>query len=131
MNISYGTFRNNSSKKFEILECYCDFERQRGGALIKEVFIEEYKGDIAKNDIKNYLEEIRSIPTGLSCVAGMARKFIEEKEEYYSVKQSTLEYRLGKAGKVAFGKTLTRVPDEEPVFEGGVYGQREYVWAVK
>jgi hypothetical protein len=82
-------------------------------------------------DIKNYLEEIRSISSGLSCVAGMTRKFIEEKDDYKNMKYNTVEYRLRKAGKVAFGKTLTRVPDEEPVFEGGVYGQREYVWAVK
>jgi hypothetical protein len=61
----------------------------------------------------------------------MARKFKEEKEEYSTVKQSALEYRLGKAGKLAFGKTLTRIPDEEPVFEGGAYGQREYVWGIK
>lgn len=129
MGIKYNTFRTNSSKRYEILKQYCDYSQVYGGIDIKEIYIPKYKGDLTNSDVKNYLEEIKSIENGLSSVAGMARKFKAHKAEYADINPKSLYYRLTKAGNQAFGKNRIHTKEEYPAI--GAYGYREMVWAIK
>lgn len=127
MGIKYDTYRRKTEQRLQILESYCRFERIHGGINIFEVFVDTYQGDLMTQDVKNYLEEIQSKEVKLSSVAGMARKFSKEKEEYKELKESAVIYRLTKAGKLAFGRAGTKEVPKEP----GLYGSRELVWAIK
>lgn len=127
MGIKYPTFRKNTEKRYEILAQYCTYKKVYGGVEILDIMEPEYKGDLTKNDVKNYLEEIKSIDNKLSSVAGMQRKFRKEKEEYRDLKPAAVEYRLRKAGEIAFGKNNTI----DASFPAGAYGSRQFVWAIK
>lgn len=134
MNIGYSTYRNNKAKKLELLSFYCEFEEVYGGLNIKKVYIDEYQGDIGSIDVKNYLEEIRNKPihNRISSVAGMSRKLSHSKKEYEGLSESAVEYRLGKAGNIAFGKTNRRDKETQIMTNyTGVYGSREAVWCIK
>ena len=125
--VTYQTYRKVKVKKLDILSCYCRFEEVYGGIIINEIYVEQYCGDLAAQDVKNYVEEIRSIPSGLSSVAGMARKFQQEKQEYKDLSFGAVQYRLTKAGNVSFGRNDAL----EKGLEAGPYGTRTTVWAIK
>lgn len=127
MGIKYPTFRKNAEKRYEILAQYCTYNKVYGGVEILDIMEPEYKGDLTKNDVKNYLEEIKSIENRLSSVAGMQRKFQETKPEYKDLKSSTVYYRLQQASNIAFGKNNT-IKATHP---SGAYGSRKLVWAIK
>ena len=134
MRISYDTYRHNKAKKLEILSFYCEFEEVYGGLNIKKVYVDEYQGDIGSIDVKNYLEEIQSKPVHnrISSVAGMTRKLSHSKKEYEGLSESAIEYRLGKAGHIAFGKTNRRDKETQIMTcYSGVYGSREAIWCIK
>lgn len=125
--ISYSTYRKQKAARLNTLSAYCIFEPFHGGVTIQEIYVEQYCGDLAAADIRNYVEEIKSIPSGLSSVAGMARKFQQEKEEYKNLSFGAVQYRLAKAGNVSFGKNDAL----EKGLEAGPYGARTTVWAIK
>ena len=124
-NIKYGTFRKNPSKYFSLLENYCDYERVHGGVIISQIYYEVYEKDMNLKDEKMYMEEVVHCVdehSGLSTLAGMARKFENEGRGFSS--PSTGKRRLGAAGKRLFG-------DAKNLTSYGVAGTREYVWAIR
>lgn len=128
MGIKYGSFRNNTEKRYKILEQYCKFKKVYGGIEIEEIYVSTYSGDLETNDIKVYLEEVRQAPNHLVSIFGITRKAQHEREEYQNISFNTVRNRFGKAGNRSFGKTNFQ---EDRYAYSGPYGYREYVWAVK
>lgn len=111
---SYNTFR--SKKKpilLNYLKDYCDFEVFRGYVLIKEIYIDEYEGDLTQ-DVQAYLEEVKKYPLNS----------ITKNPQYAHLSESQREKRMRKAGVTGFGITAEELSK-------GLYGSREYTWAVK
>lgn len=118
---SYNTFR--SKKKpilLEHLKDYCDFELYRGYILVKEIYIDEYEGDLSQ-DVQTYLEEVRKYP--LNSISNIANSIIIN-PQYAHLSEKQREKRMRKAGVTGFGVTAEELSK-------GIYGSREYVWAVK
>lgn len=127
LNISYSTYKRQSYKYLEKLKDYCEFTRIHGGVIISKIIIDEYYGNLSKQIIQDYLEEISSGKNTLSSIAGMTRKFQKYKQEYKNISFSTLQYQLGKTGKICFGKT-----NYSPYIEHqGAYGYRQAIWGIK
>lgn len=128
MGIKYGSFRNNTEKRYKILEQYCKFKRVYGGIEVEEIYVSTYSGDLESHDIRVYLEEVRQAPNHLVSISGITRKAQHEREEYQDIAFNTARNRFSKAGLHSFGKTNFQ---EDRCAYSGPYGYREYVWAVK
>lgn len=123
-NISYNSYKNHIAKFLDQLDVYCEFEKIYGGIIIKEIFIEDYDKNLLQRDKELYLKEIKNCiesQSGLSSVAGMSRKYVQE-GAYSNI--STANKRLTKAGTTLFGVT-------KDLISCGEIGKREYIWAIK
>lgn len=123
MQISYYTYRRNASKRLEYLKNFAKFTPCYGGVIIEEIYIDYYIKNISEDDAL-YLNEIRQCKDGLSTISGMVRKLRATEEACQDLSESTLRYRLTKAGDRTFGKTID--PDSK-----GSHGTRHYIWALK
>jgi threonine synthase len=56
--VKYSTYKNRSSKYIKKLEDYCEYEQVRGGAIIKEIYVEEYDKNLKTNNDKLYIKEL-------------------------------------------------------------------------
>lgn len=121
--ISYGTFRNNKTKKFEDLKNYCEFDEVYGGIIIKEIYFSRYDKGYSKDD-EVYLREVKASNEHISTISGIARKLKTEDKDYKDLSESQIKRRMTKAGVRTFGVTSNFI-------EKGRYGTREYVWAIK
>lgn len=117
---SYSTYRKKKLILMERLLQYCDFEEIFGGIIVKEIYIEEYVGDL-ELDIQEYLNQVRKYP--LNSISNIAEE-IKEFPRYSNLSKSQRERRMSQAGKLGFGETK-----EED--SRGIYGTRRYQWSIK
>lgn len=116
---TYENYRVTYLKK---LEDFAKFTIVRGGVKIEEIYIAEYVKNL-DNDVEVYLKEVKEANENITSVTGMSEKLCET-EEYANIPVRTMRDRMTRAGKKAFGITAE---------EGsrGIYGSREYLWAIK
>ena len=57
--ISASTFRNNSKKYYDILNYYCDYEKDHGGIDISAIHIEVYNKHLIKENVELFKNTIR------------------------------------------------------------------------
>lgn len=118
---SYNTFR--SKKKPELmkqLSQYCKYEEIYGGIIIKEIYIEEYLGDLS-GDIEVYHEQVKKYP--LNSISNIVEE-ISELPQYKNLSDSQKKRRMAKAGVVGYGATKEK-------YDRGIYGTRNYQWSIK
>ena len=72
---------------------------------------------------KIYLKEVQQSEDNITSLSGMSEKLCST-QEFSNVSLETMRGRMRRAGEKAFGITL----DET---SRGLYGSREYMWAVK
>lgn len=125
MGIAYSSFRRGADKRYETIKEYADFERVRGGIIVKNVLYSEYVKGAFKQDDKCFLVELCQCNEGLSSASGMARKIEKEGNMPEGIKIDTLRKRLIKARDRTCGKPIGR---EEGI---GICGRSKYVWAIK
>ena len=125
--ITKKTYCNFVQSYLEKLATCADFERVRGGVLIKKVIFEQYEKntEAKKIDDKYFNEEIKRCikeQGGFASVAGIAKK-AQLEEDYKDLTLRQVEKRMSDAGKRnygAFGDT-----------DGGTMGVRDREWAIK
>lgn len=118
--VQRGTVSKNKQKYLEKLKDYCSFDDLgKKGIDIKEIYFPVRMKNVSIRDLKLYKELVESQPEQITSVAAMVEELKEK-----GMKDSTLTYRLSKAGEIGFGKTKEK--DSE-----GLYGERNYVWAIK
>lgn len=115
MNISYKTYSNNPTKFVSRLKDYCIYEQIRGGAIIKEIYIDEYNPKLKVQQDRVYLEALSKTDNNIITVSGT-----EETTELSAYQATGSRDRL-------FG--------EEPINikpgSHGLIGFRERIWAIK
>lgn len=114
MGITYATYRNNPKKYLERLDDFCDFEPVRGGALIKQIYIEKYQKDLLLKQTRIYLKALKEHNnyislTGLEKTTGLSA------------------YQSRKIRNKLFGD----LPINIKPGAHGLMGFRERVWAIK
>lgn len=119
LGVSYDTFRKNKKKFLSKLDLYAIYEPVYGGAIIKEIFIEEYDKNLDKEIDVQFLKEVTTAKDNLSTMSGMARKFCRNDVK----KINNTRNQLTKTRNKLFGT------GEKGNY--GITGCREYVWAVK
>ncbi len=122
MGIKIKTFRDNATKKLEELSKFCKFTRVYGGVIIEEIYISKFVKNL-NDDVKIYLEKVKTAVNHLATVSGIVKELMQT-DEYADYSYGTLIYRMTKAGKDGFGVTAD-------VSSRGIYGSRRYVWAIK
>lgn len=115
MSVSYKTYRNSPTKYVSRLKDYCVYEQVRGGAIIKEIFIDEYNPKLKAQQDKIYLEALSKADNNIITVSGA------EKTTELSAYQAT-----GSRDRL-FGKEPINI---EPGAHG-LIGFRERIWAIK
>ena len=106
------------------LESYCSFkDLGKKGIEVLEVYYPVRMKDVSMKDVKLYKQLVEEQPDQITSVSAMIGE-LKEKEEYQGVKDNTLMKRLSKAGEIGFGKTKEKNSE-------GIYGERNYVWAIK
>lgn len=128
LGISYNsTYRNNPGKQIKKLDGYCVYQRIRGGVEVSKIYTYTYHGEISKKITKDFMNEIESHDNKLSSIAGIQRKFQQEKEEYQEISPNTVYSQLTETAEVCFGKTnYTAYRQCE-----GAFGARWGVWVIK
>ena len=121
-NITLKTFTNDRKKYLKKLEYFAEFVVVFGGVSIQKVYIEKYIKNL-DGDVKLYLEEVKKAEDNITSISGMSEALCAT-AEYSDVSIRTMEGRMSRAGKKAFGITID--PESR-----GLYGSREYVWAIK
>lgn len=116
MSISYtGTYKKSPTKYVSRLKDYCIYEQVRGGAIIKEIYIDEYNPKLKIEQDKAYLEALSKTDNNIITVSGTA------KTTELSVYQAT--------------GSRDRLFGEEPINikpgSHGLVGFRERIWAIK
>lgn len=120
--VKSNSFSHNKLKKFKELEDFCQFEDLgRRGVNITEIFIPIYSK--LSKDVEVYKKMIEKQPNKLASIAAITKE-LKNTKEYNSLSEKAIEYRMTKAGKVGFG--ITKEEGSK-----GIYGSREYVWAIK
>ena len=115
LGISYNsTYRCSTNKQLEKLNDYCEFEKVRGGVIIKEIYIKEYEKDLKMKVEKEYVKELAR-KNNLVTMTGM------EKTTGNSRHLNT--------------KARNHLYGDEPINKNptamGLLGNREMVWALK
>ena len=121
-NISSKTYENARKGYLAKLEPFAQFTVVRGGVMIEKIIIDTYVKNM-DDDVKIYLQEVKNAEDNITSLSGMSEKLCAT-EEFINIPFETMRGRMRRAGEKAFGITL----DEE---SRGLYGSREYVWAVK
>lgn len=122
--VSFGHFKNTSTKFYNKLSDFCDYEKVHGGVIIKEIFFSTYdkkmrerNEDIAKKEVAR----CHKYQNGLSTICGMSRRFVQED---YFLSERTANRRLTETLIPLFGIT-------SECFSQGEIGRRNYIWAIK
>lgn len=118
---AYSTYRKKKPQLLECLRQYCDYDEYYGGVIIKEIFYNEYEGDLLSEDIQEYYNQVKRYP--LNSISNIAEE-IAELPRYEKLSNSQRERRMTKAGKAGFGVT-------KEDGSRGVYGTRRYQWSIK
>ena len=121
-DISSKTYENGRKGYLAKLEPFADFTIVRGGVVINKIYIDTYIKNL-DDDVKLYLEEVKKAEDNITSITGISEVLCAT-EEFCDVSVRTMEGRMARAGKKAFGVTI-----EES--SRGIYGSREYVWAIK
>ena len=121
-NITLGTYENARKAYLKKLEPFAQFTVVRGGVVIERIIIDTYVKNM-DDDVKLYLQEVRNAEDNISSLSGMSEKLCAT-DEFANVPVATMRGRLRRAGEKAFG--ITAEEDSR-----GIYGSREYVWAIK
>lgn len=120
--ISRKSLSTAKVRKLKELEDFCQFEDLgRRGVNITEIFIPIYSK--LSKDVEVYKKMIEKQPNKLASIAAITKE-LKNTKEYNSLSEKAIEYRMTKAGKVGFG--ITKEEGSK-----GIYGSREYVWAIK
>lgn len=121
-NIKLKTFKDGRKKYLSKLKSFAKFTEIRGGVVIEEIYIPTYVKNL-DDDVKLYLQEAQKAEDNITSISGIS-ELLCAKEEFNNVGLRTMEGRMARAGIKAFGITK----EEE---SRGIYGSREYVWAIK
>lgn len=119
----YGYNYFKSKKKNQVmpfLKDYCDYEVVHGGVIVKEIYIDEYEGDLSQ-DVRVYLEEVKRHP--LNSISNIANSICGN-PQYSHLSESQRKRRMSEAGKKGFGITADEL-------SRGIFGNRKYCWAIK
>lgn len=113
-NVSYSYFRKENNKYFDQLSLYCDYEKVYGGAIIKEIYIEEYNKDLKLRQTQTYLKSLCKHDNLIS-LSGLKKEF---GISYYHSRRIRDEL---------FGDKPLNIDPEAH----GILGSREMIWAIK
>ena len=122
VNITNKTYENGRKSYLTKLELFAQFTVVRGGVIIEKIFIDTYVKNM-DDDVKLYLNEVKNAEDNITSLSGMSEKLCAT-EEFINIPIETMRGRMRRAGEKAFGITV-----EEN--SRGLYGSREYVWAIK
>lgn len=118
---SYNTFKNKKkSQVMPFLKDYCDYEEVYGGIVVKEIYIDEYQGDLSQ-DVQVYLDQVRKYP--LNSISNIVEE-ISSLPQYANLSDKQRRRRMTKAGVIGFGVTADEISK-------GIYGTRKYQWGIK
>lgn len=120
--ISPKTYENSRKAYLTKLEPFAKFTIVRGGVMIESILIDTYIKNM-DDDVKLYLKEVKKAEDHITSLSGMS-ELLCSTEEFAHVSVATMKGRMRRAGEVAFGITID--PESR-----GLYGSREYVWAIK
>ena len=121
-NITPKTYENARKSYLTKLELFAHFTIVRGGVVIEKIIIDTYIKNM-DDDVKLYLAEVKKAEDHITSLSGMSELLCSTKE-FADVPVATMRGRMRRAGEVAFGITVD--PESR-----GIYGSREYVWAIK
>ena len=124
--IAKKTYTNSTSRYLEKLKEYADFERVRGGVIIKKIYFSEYIKNYNFADAQYFNEEIERCITeqdGLASIAGVARKAREECPELQLLSEKQVTKRFSAVANIHYGDCS--------LFNRGKTGTREREWAIK
>ena len=124
--IAKKTYTNSIPRYLEKLKDYADFERVRGGVIIKKIYFSEYIKNYNFKDADYFNQEIERCDReqeGLASISGIARKARQEIEELNLLTERQLRRRFSDVALAHYG--------EYGSIEGGVTGIREREWAIK
>lgn len=115
LGISYNsTYSRSPDKQLEKLNDYCEFEKVRGGVIIKEIYVKEYEKDLKMRVEKEYVKELTK-KNNLVSMTGMEKT--TGNSRYLNTKARNHLY-----GDEPINKNPTAM---------GLLGNREMVWALK
>lgn len=121
-NIKPKSLTNSKVKKLKELEDFCAFEDLgRRGVKITEIYLPVYTK--LMKDVEVYKQMVEKQPEHLTSISAMTKE-LKKTKEYNDLSEKAIEYRMAKAGTVGFG--ITKEENSR-----GVYGSREYIWAIK
>lgn len=120
--VTEKTYTNARKKYLEKLLPFAKYKEVRGGIVIEEIFIDTYIKNL-DDDVKVYLQQVQAAEDHLTSITGMSEVLCAT-SEFSMIPFRTMEGRMRRAGKKAFGETSV---------EGarGLYGCREFTWAIK
>ena len=124
--IAKKTYTNSIPRYLEKLKEYADFERVRGGVIIKKIYFTEYIKNYSFKDADYFNQEIERCnkeQDGLASISGIARKVKKEMEGLEDLSQIQIQRRFSDVARIHYG--------EYGSIEGGVTGIREREWAIK
>lgn len=122
--VSQGRFRNASSKFYEKLKDFCDYEKVYGGIIIKEIYYDTFDKKMQERNNDISIKEVarcQKYQNGLGTTCGMARRFSRDK---FFTSEGTAIRRLTETLLPLFGVTSES-------FSRGEIGRRDYVWGIK
>ena len=124
--IAKKTYTNSTPRYLEKLKEYADFERVRGGVIIKKIYFSEYIKNYNFADAQYLNKEIERCITeqdGLASIAGVARKAREECPELQLLSEKQVAKRFSAVANIHYGDYC--------FFSRGKTGTREREWAIK
>lgn len=121
-NITEKTYTNARKAYLEKLQSFAEFTIVRGGVIINRILIDAYVKNL-DDDVKLYLQQVQQAEDNITSLAGMSEALCAT-EEFAQISLETMRGRLRRAGTKAFGETAVENAR-------GIYGSREYVWAIK
>lgn len=122
--MSYGSFRNNKTKKMEELSSFCKYKEVYGGIEVIEIMDPVYvkEADKKKELIKNVFigEWQGSNQNNLNTCANVAKSIDKKYGKELKLKESTIETYARDVRTDLFGV---------PSFSDGTLGSCQYLWA--
>ena len=103
-NVTEKTFKNARKSYLTKLETFAKFTVVRGGVMIEEIYIDTYIKNL-DNDVKIYLEEVKKAEDNITSISGISEVLCAT-EEFSNIPLRTMEGRMSRAGKKAFGITV-------------------------
>lgn len=120
--ITLKTLTNTKKAYMEKLKPFADFKIVRGGVIIEEIHREVYSKNLV-DEAALYFEEVKKAENNIASVRGVTDA-LQLMSEFKDIPYETLRKRMTRAGEEAFG--VTADPESR-----GIYGSREYMWAIK